>query len=95
MHPWFEFANFLIVCQLIRCENRLIAIKNVYGNIRPFSERNPLSSYVASMLLCFSGQILGNIVIGISPTAFLANEKLILIASLTWFTHSCLFLFNV
>ena len=89
MYPLFEIMNFILMCHLVREENKVMLPKTIIGLIRPYEERHPLSSYCCSMLLCFSGPILGNILLGKSPIEILANEKIVILASIVWL------LFNV
>ena len=60
-----------------------LQILGASSNISSFSRTNPLASWVSSMMLCFAGAIVGNILIGESLIVFL-NDKNVLIASGIW-----------
>lgn len=50
-----------------------------------FPRRHPLSCWVSTMLLSFSGSILSNFLLGASPVKDFASYQHILLASICWY----------
>ncbi|CAF2910049.1 unnamed protein product [Rotaria sp. Silwood2] len=50
-----------------------------------FTRRHPLSCWLSTMLLCFSGSILSNFLLGESPIKDFAQHQHLLLATLCWY----------
>jgi len=50
-----------------------------------FTRRHPLSCWLSTMLLCFSGSILSNFLLGESPIKDFAQYQHILLATICWY----------
>jgi len=80
MHPYFDICNFILMSIIVREDNH----PQTTGS-QLFSRKHPLSCWVASMLLCFAGSILGNLLAG-EPliTPFKSHED-VLLATGVWY----------
>ncbi|CAF0866013.1 unnamed protein product, partial [Didymodactylos carnosus] len=54
-------------------------------NIQNFSRRHPFSCWLSSMLLCFSGSILANFLLGEPPIKDFQHHQHLILASLCWY----------
>ena len=82
MYPYFDVANYVLMCQMVRDDHP----PATHGTEAPvFSRRHPFSSWVASMLMCFSSVILANAFVGDSPTAPFLNQRDLVTASVVWY----------
>ena len=50
-----------------------------------FTRRHPLSCWLSTMLLCFSGSILANFLLGESPIKDFAHHQHLLLATVCWY----------
>ncbi|ESO03492.1 hypothetical protein HELRODRAFT_80480 [Helobdella robusta] len=78
MHPHFEAVHYILMCMLFR--------KDDCGNLAPsFCRKHIVASWFGSMILCFSGSIVSNLLIGeVLIIPFKYHENIIL-ASVIWF----------
>jgi len=80
MYPYFDVANYILMCLMVREDNHP---QNSGSTL--FSRKHPLACWVASMLLCFAGSILGNLLVGESLLIPLRDHQAVATASLVWY----------
>ncbi|WAR24737.1 T38B1-like protein [Mya arenaria] len=57
MYPYFDIAHYTLMCMAVRED----LPANQPTGTQPFYRRHPLSTWVSSMLVCFAGSIIANI----------------------------------
>lgn len=62
----------------------MIFLSVYFAGSQLFSRKHPLSSWVGTMLLCFAGGIIGNLLIGDPIIAVFKDHQAILTASIVW-----------
>jgi hypothetical protein len=80
MHPYFDICNFILMSIIVREDNHPQNTGSVL-----FSRKHPLSCWVASMLLCFAGSILGNLLAGEPLLTPFKNHEDLLLATAVWY----------
>ncbi|KAJ8260571.1 hypothetical protein COCON_G00162940 [Conger conger] len=75
MYPLFDTAHYIV---------SLMALKEQPGAVA-VSRRSPLACWFSSMLFCFGGAILSNLMLAEPPVAALSNGGNVLLASLIWY----------
>jgi hypothetical protein len=81
MYPYFDIANYILMCMSVREENLL----HQFSGSVPFSRLHPLSCWFGSMMLCFAGGILGNFLLGEPLLAPFKNDKELITATIVWY----------
>lgn len=81
MHPYFDVCNFILMSIIVREDNHPTQQS---GSVL-FSRKHPLSCWVATMLLCFAGGILGNLLVGEPLLAPFKNTEDVLLATGVWY----------
>jgi len=81
MYPYFDVASYLLVCMMVREDSH----RDPTADPQAFSRKHPLSCWLSSMLMCFAGAVLTNILIGESPVAPFTNHRDLLVASIVWY----------
>ncbi|CAH1776252.1 unnamed protein product [Owenia fusiformis] len=83
MFPYFHIAHYSLMCIMVREDNHPPSP----GSQRSpeFSRKHPLASWMASMLMCFGGGIIGNLLFGEFPLAPFKSHENVIIASATWY----------
>lgn len=80
MYPYFDICNYILMSLMVREDN------HPTGSGTPiFSRKHPLSCWVASMLLCFAGSIIGNLLVGEPLILPLKGHQDILTATAVWY----------
>lgn len=88
MYPYFDVANYILMCMLVKDDNH----PGITSGSQLFSRKHPLASWIASMLLCFAGSILGNALIGESLILpFKSYDDLILATAVWYIINYCPF----
>ena len=81
---------FVFVCLLVSTNRNLcllfvyIPLTNHNAGSLPFSRKHPLSLWVSSMLVVFSGGILANLLLGEPVLAPLKNNNQLLLSTIVW-----------
>jgi len=81
MHPYFDVCNFILMSIMVREDNH----PTQQAGSQLFSRKHPLSCWVATMLLCFAGSILGNLLVGEPLVAPFKNTEDVLLATGVWY----------
>jgi len=79
MYPYFDVSNYILMCLMVREDNPQSSGSTL------FSRKHPLACWVASMLLCFSGSILGNLLVGESLLLPFRDHQAVATASVVWY----------
>jgi len=77
MYPYFDLAHAALCCLAVR--------EDLSSGSQPFSRKHPLSLWVSSMLVIFSGGILGNLLLGEPIIAPLKANNQLLLSSIVWY----------
>lgn len=80
MFPYFDAANYAVMCLMVRDDHP----QGNAGSIT-FSRKQPLSCWLASMLMCFAGSILSNLLIGEGIVAPFKHQKELILATGVWY----------
>ncbi|KAJ8338997.1 hypothetical protein SKAU_G00357830 [Synaphobranchus kaupii] len=75
MYPLFDTAHYIV---------SLMALKEQPGAVA-FAQRSPFACWFSSMLFCFGGAILSNLLLAEPAVAPLSNDANVLLASLIWY----------
>lgn len=79
MYPYFDIANYALMCMMVREDDRPTADGQV------LSRRHPLASWISSMLMCFSSVLLVNLILGEPLVTPFTNHRDMLTASAVWY----------
>ena len=74
LDPYLQIINYILYCVAIQIGNQ---------KTKDFLKRFPASSYVQSMLMCFSGELIAPLIIGEMPIKGIQIEEL-LMATIVW-----------
>lgn len=83
MFPCFDVAHYILMCMTVRNDYHPQTTSG--GSSQAFSRVHPLSSWVGSMMMCFSGGILGNFLLGEPLIAPFRNGRDVLLATAIWY----------
>jgi len=86
MYPYFDVCHYTLMCMSVRED--VPAPQHKEGATsppQPFSRRHPVSSWLSSMLICFAGGIIANMLMGEPPIAAFKDHQSILTASVCWY----------
>lgn len=81
MFPYFDIAHYVLMCLAVKEDS----YPTQFTGQKVFSRIHPLSCWFGSMLLCFAGGILGNLLLGEPLLEPLKNESNVLIATAVWY----------
>ncbi|PAA48182.1 hypothetical protein BOX15_Mlig007434g2 [Macrostomum lignano] len=79
MYPFFDAAHYILMCSIVKEDTAQSA------GTSAFSRRHPFACWLASMLMCFSGSILGNLLIGEPLVTPFKHHRDILLATAIWY----------
>lgn len=82
MYPYFDIAHFMLMCMAVRDDIPQGAVAP--GN-PIFSRKHPLSLWISSMLLCFGGSIIANMLLGEPLIVPFKDHRAILTATAVWY----------
>lgn len=85
MYPYFDIANYILMCMMVREDDRPPLSSDPHHKPAALSRRHPLASYVSSMLMCFASVILVNFILGEPLIAPFSNHRDMLTASAVWY----------
>ncbi|CAC5410944.1 TMEM38 [Mytilus coruscus] len=80
MYPYFDIAHFVLMCMAVRDD-----IPQGTPGSPIFSRKHPLSLWLSSMLLCFGGGIIANMLLGEPLIVPLKDHRAILTATAVWY----------
>ncbi|KAK2168536.1 hypothetical protein LSH36_16g09040 [Paralvinella palmiformis] len=80
MYPYFDVANYILMSIMVREDNH----PQTAGS-QLFSRKHPLACWIATMLLCFAGSILGNLLVGEPLILPFKNHQDLLTATAVWY----------
>ncbi|KAJ8286618.1 hypothetical protein GJAV_G00041200 [Gymnothorax javanicus] len=75
MYPLFDTAHYIV---------SLMALREQPGAVA-FARRSPFACWFSSMIFCFGGAILSNLLLAEPPVAPLSNDVNVLLATLLWY----------
>lgn len=75
MYPLFDIAHYIV---------SLMALKEQPGAMA-VARRSPFACWFSSMLFCFGGAVLSNLLLAEPPVAPLSNDGNVLLASIIWY----------
>lgn len=77
MFPYFDIANYALSCIHVR--------DDMNPNFLMVSRKHPFACWISSMLSCFAGYIVSNLLLGEMPLAPFKNAENVALASLVWY----------
>jgi len=80
MYPYFDIAHYALMAMMVREDNHPQST-----GTQLFSRKHPLSCWVATMLMCFAGSIIGHLLIGEPLITPFKDHQALIIASATWY----------
>lgn len=80
MYPYFDVAHYTLMCIAVRDD-----APAQQGSGKPFAQRHPLASLVASYLVTFAGVILANLVLGEPLVAPLKDHQSLITFTVVWY----------
>lgn len=80
MYPYFDIAHFILMCMAVRDD-----IPQGAPGSPIFSRKHPLSLWISSMLLCFGGSIIANLLLGEPLIVSFKDHRAILTATAVWY----------
>ncbi|KAK3579158.1 hypothetical protein CHS0354_022181 [Potamilus streckersoni] len=80
MYPYFDIAHYILMCLAVRED-----MTTSTSVSPPFYRKHPLACWFASMLLCFGGSILANLLLGDPCLAPLKDNRSVLTATAVWY----------
>ncbi|XP_052775623.1 trimeric intracellular cation channel type 1B.1-like [Mya arenaria] len=81
MYPYFDIAHYTLMCMAVRED----LPANQPTGTQPFYRRHPLSTWVSSMLVCFAGSIIANILLGEPAITPFKDHRSVLTATAVWY----------
>ncbi|XP_060563963.1 trimeric intracellular cation channel type 1B.1-like [Ruditapes philippinarum] len=81
MYPYFDIAHYTLMCMSVRDDLPL----NQPAGTQPFYRRHPLSTWLSSMLLCFAGSIIANILLGEPAITPFKDHRSVLTSTAVWY----------
>ncbi|KAL8561750.1 hypothetical protein ACOMHN_026033 [Nucella lapillus] len=84
MYPYFDIAHMLLCCIAVR-DDIVPQAQAAGAQVMSFQRKHPLSSWLSSMLVCFAGSILANLLLGEPPLTPFKDQKALLTATLVWY----------
>ncbi|XP_045159180.1 trimeric intracellular cation channel type 1B.1-like [Mercenaria mercenaria] len=81
MYPYFDIAHYTLMCMSVRDD----LPQNQPAGTQPFYRRHPLSTWLSSMLLCFAGSIIANILLGEPAITPFKDHRSVLTATAVWY----------
>ncbi|CAF0771198.1 unnamed protein product [Rotaria sp. Silwood1] len=79
-YPLLDTCHYLLAALQVRDD-----IQQHQPATQNFTRRHPLSCWLSTMLLCFSGSILSNFLLGESPIKDFAHHQHLLLATICWY----------
>ncbi|OAF66495.1 hypothetical protein A3Q56_05771 [Intoshia linei] len=79
MSPYLDIVHYILMCCSVKDDTMN---KSKYEN---FSKRQPFSSWMASMIMCFSSSILCNIILGNALVTPIKTTTPLLYATIIWY----------
>jgi len=83
MYPYFDVAHYTLMCVAVKEDQP--SQQGGSSPQQPFSRRHPLSSWISSMLICFAGGIVANLLLGEPLIAPFKDHQSILTATICWY----------
>ncbi|UJR37073.1 hypothetical protein I4U23_029777 [Adineta vaga] len=80
MYPVFDTCHYLLTALQVRDD-----IQQHQSGTQNFTRRHPLSCWLSTMLVCFSGSILSNFLLGESPIKDFVHHQHLLLATVCWY----------
>ncbi|KAH3848887.1 trimeric intracellular cation channel type 1B.1-like [Dreissena polymorpha] len=82
MYPYFDIAHYMLMCMTVRDD---IPAVQPTGGQQLFHRRHPLSTWLSSMLVCFAGSIIANILLGEPAITPFKDHRDVLTATAVWY----------
>lgn len=81
MYPYFDIAHCALMCMAVRDD---MAPPSPQGG-QPFHRRHPLSTWLSSMLVCFAGSFIANLLLGEPVITPFKDHKSLIMATVVWY----------
>ncbi|CAF3536446.1 unnamed protein product [Rotaria sp. Silwood1] len=81
IYPLFDMCHYLLTALQVRDD-----IQQYQTATQNFTRRHPLSCWISTMLLCFSGSIITNLLLGESPLKDFIHHQHLLLATVCWYS---------
>ncbi|CAF3365894.1 unnamed protein product [Rotaria socialis] len=81
LYPLFDICHYLLIAIQVRDD-----IQQCQTATQNFTRRHPLSCWLSTVLLCFSGSILTNFLLAESPLKDFIHHQHLLLATVCWYT---------
>uniref|UniRef100_A0A1I8FW95 Trimeric intracellular cation channel type B n=1 Tax=Macrostomum lignano TaxID=282301 RepID=A0A1I8FW95_9PLAT len=78
MYPFFDISHYILMCLLVKEDTPQLGTPT-------FSRHHSFASWLASMLMCFAGTIIGNGLTGEPLIVPFQNHRDILVATIVWY----------
>ncbi|XP_050402961.1 trimeric intracellular cation channel type 1B.1 isoform X1 [Patella vulgata] len=80
MYPYFDIAHYLLMCISVRDD-----MPQAQPNQQPFWRKHPLSTWISSMLICFAGSLIANLLLGEPIITPFKDHRSILTFTIVWY----------
>lgn len=84
MYPYFDVAHAVLCCVAVR-DDILPQVQAAGAQVMTFQRKHPLSSWLSSMLVCFAGSIIANLLLGESLITPFKDQRALATASIVWY----------
>lgn len=84
MYPYFDVAHFALCCLAVR-DDIVPQAQAAGSQAVSFQRKHPLSSWLSSMLVCFAGSIIANLLLGEALLTPFKDQQALATASVVWY----------
>lgn len=84
MYPYFDVAHAVLCCVAVR-DDILPQVQAAGTQVMTFQRKHPLSSWLSSMLVCFAGSIIANLLLGEPLITPFKDQRALATASIVWY----------
>lgn len=84
MYPYFDVAHAVLCCVAVR-DDILPQVQAAGAQVMTFQRKHPLSSWLSSMLVCFAGSIIANLLLGEPLITPFKDQRALATASIVWY----------
>ncbi|KAK7100245.1 trimeric intracellular cation channel type 1B.1-like [Littorina saxatilis] len=84
MYPYFDVAHMILCCMAVR-DDIVPQAQAAGAQVLSFQRRHPVSSWMSSMLVCFAGSIIANLLLGEPIITPFKDHRSLLTATIIWY----------
>ncbi|ELT94597.1 hypothetical protein CAPTEDRAFT_21604 [Capitella teleta] len=81
MYPYFDIAHYILMSMSVREDNHPPSTSGTHL----FSRKHPFSCWIATMLMCFAGSIVANLLIGEPLITPFKDHQAVMTATAVWY----------